>query len=201
MSMNKIVLASNNAHKLDEFQKIFNSFSISVLSLKDLNIDIDIIEDGETFLENSFIKAKEIKKRTDLPVLADDSGLIIPDLNGEPGIYSARYSGANATDKSNRDLVLEKLEKNNIKSPSAFFVCALTFLDTEEFQVEGRCYGTILNKEIGENGFGYDPIFFMEKENCTLAEMSDEQKNMLSHRRMAIDSLIKLLLEKKRINL
>ena len=169
--MNQIVLASNNSHKLDEFRKIFKEFSINILSLKDLSIDVDPDETGKTFLENSSIKATEIRKFTDLPILADDSGLVIPNLDDEPGIFSARYSGKDATDESNRELVLKKLHEKNSVNSDAYFVCALTFLDTEEIQVVGKCHGLIKSSEKGSNGFGYDPIFYVESEKCTFAEM------------------------------
>lgn len=199
--MNQIVLASNNAHKLEEFRKIFKPYDINVLSLKDLSINVDPDETGHTFLENSLIKASEIRKYTELPILADDSGLVIPDLNNEPGIYSARYSGKNATDESNRLLVLKKLSDKKYVDSEAYFVCCLTFLDKEDIQVEGKCHGIIKSSEKGRNGFGYDPIFYVESEKCTFAEMEDERKNAISHRANAIKLMLEKLIKKKRIKL
>jgi len=191
--VDQIILATNNDHKTKEFKKIFNQFGIEIKSLKDVNISIDIEETGSTFFENSLIKAEAIRKFTALPILADDSGLVIPELNNEPGVYSARYAGLYATDEENRQKVLKKVVDTKLNKPSAYFACALTLLTEKAVQVEGHCNGFILTEERGENGFGYDPIFCLKGTDTSLAELTETEKNRVSHRAHAIALLLEKL--------
>lgn len=190
--MKTIVIASNNAHKIKEFKEIFNNFN--VLSLKDINFFEEIKEDGTTFLENSIIKAKAVTKylRTinlNASVIADDSGLVVPYLNGEPGIFSARYSGDH-NDQKNRNLLLKKLE--NIAARDAYFYCCLVKMEPDESYIfaEGKTEGKITNQEIGDTSFGYDCIFYSYDLGKTFGEASSREKNMVSHRGRAVTNLL-----------
>lgn len=190
--MKTIVIASNNAHKIKEFKEIFNNFN--VLSLKDINFFEEIKEDGTTFLENSIIKAKAVTKylraiNLNASVIADDSGLVVPYLNGEPGIFSARYSGDH-NDQKNRNLLLKKLE--NIASRDAHFYCCLVKMEPDESYIfaEGKTEGKITNQEIGDTSFGYDCIFYSYDLGKTFGEASSREKNMVSHRGRAVTNLL-----------
>ncbi len=189
--MNKIVLATGNQHKVDEFQQIFSNYNIQIISLKDLNIKLNVEETGLTFIENALLKAEAIKKFTDLPILADDSGIVVPELNNEPGIYSARYAGENASDKENRTKLLHSIKTNGLHEPKAYFNCSLAFVsETKTLKADGQCHGVISSHEKGKNGFGYDPIFFLPERNKMMAELSEDEKNGISHRRQAINHLL-----------
>jgi XTP/dITP diphosphohydrolase len=192
-SIKKIVLASNNVYKLKEFQQVFTKYGIEIISPKSFGILFDAEETGVTFQENSLIKARELRKKIDFPVISDDSGLVVPKLNGEPGVHSARYSGENATDASNRQKLLEKCKKNSLENPEAYFVCAISFIGSKELFVEGYCHGSITSKERGKNGFGYDPVFIPQNFEKTLAEISSKEKNKISHRADAIKKIVKKL--------
>lgn len=194
----EIVLATNNAHKVEEIRPHFAALNIKLLSLKDIDLKIEIDEFGNSFRQNSLLKAQAIRAHSNKAVLADDSGLVLPALRGEPGIYSARYSGVNATDASNRKKLLEELKKEKLSKAKAYFVCVMTFLsDTDCFQSEGKCYGHIASLEKGKNGFGYDPIFVHEKLQKHMAELDAETKNKLSHRAIALEKLLEKI---KKVN-
>lgn len=183
----KLVAATGNRHKLAEMREILNSHEI--LSAEDAGFLGDVEETGTTFLENALIKARAVSQATGLPALADDSGLCVEALGGAPGIYSARYSGAGSAE--NRALLLKNL--CGVENRRAFFACAvaLVFPDGRELTAEGRSYGTILNAERGEGGFGYDPLFFSEDLQKSFAEASEEEKNSVSHRGRALAALLK----------
>ncbi len=192
----KIILATNNQNKVREIKEILGSHFSEMQTLKEANIDHETVEDGETFMENAIKKAREITEITGLPALADDSGLCVEALNGEPGVHSARYASdtdENADDGANRRKLLKKLE--GVKDRRAYFVSAvaLTMPDGKIYTAEGRFYGEIGYDEVGENGFGYDSLFFVPEFNMTSAEMSAEQKNSMSHRGKALRELAKLL--------
>lgn len=188
----KIVLASNNKHKLEEFKEILKDFEI--LTLNDINFYDDIAETGTTFKENALIKAKTIanylkEKNLDYLVVADDSGLCVDALNGAPGIYSARYAGDHDNQK-NRDKLLEDLK--NEKNRDAHFICTLCLYfpdDTYRFY-EGKTFGHITDKEYGKLDFCFDPIFYSNDLNKTFGEAQNEEKNMVSHRKRAIEKLL-----------
>ena len=185
----KVVLASKNKHKLVEISKITEKFGIDLVLQSELGIDIDVEENGTTFEENSFIKAEAVMKASGLPALADDSGIAVDALNGEPGIYSARYGFDESLDAWGR---LELLLKNTQNVPDgqrqAKFVCVITLVTPEGqvVQARGEIHGELTREPRGENGFGYDPIFFYPPLGKTTAELSPEEKNQVSHRANAL---------------
>ena len=189
--MKKIVLASANAHKIKEFNEMLKDYEI--VSMADIGYFDDIEETGSTFFENSFIKAKAIRdylrdQNLDYMVLADDSGLCVNALNGEPGVYSARYGGDH-DDEANRQAVIKKLQDKTDRS--AYFVCTIVLLDDDNIiTAEGKTYGTITERKYGENGFCYDLIFYSNDLEKTFGQASSEEKNSVSHRRRAISDLL-----------
>ena len=185
----KIVLASKNQHKLVEISKITEKFGMELVLQSQLGIDLDVEENGSTFEENSLIKAEAVMKATGLPALADDSGIAVDALNGEPGIYSARYGFDETLDDWGR---LELLLKNTEHVPDgqrqAQFVCVITMVTPEGqvIQARGEIHGELTRQPRGENGFGYDPIFYYPPLGKTTAELSPEEKNQVSHRANAL---------------
>lgn len=184
------VLASNNAGKLKEFSELLAPLSISIRPQKEFGVE-DAIEDGLSFIENAIIKARHASKATGLPALADDSGLEVDALNGAPGIYSARYAsmkGGEKSDRANLDKVLAELQSTADRT--ARFHCVLAFvrheLDPTPIIVQGTWQGSLLTAPQGEQGFGYDPIFWVEAHQCSAAELTKAQKNALSHRGQAV---------------
>ncbi len=192
--LDKMLVATGNKNKLKEIREIFSD--IEVLGLSDVGIDVDVEETGTTFAENAYIKAHEISKLTDLPVLADDSGLEVEALSGRPGVYSARYAGENASDDDNVNKLLGELSHLPEKERNARFVCAvcLIFPDGKKIEAFGvSCPGIILNTKRGENGFGYDPVFYAPEYKKTFSEMTMEEKNKVSHRKAALSLLAQKL--------
>lgn len=190
--MRQIIIATNNKGKVKEFRDLFASYHIDVQSLLDLNDSISPVEEtGKTFLENAQLKAEQTSDQLHMPVLADDSGLVIDALGGRPGIFSARYSGEDATDQANIDRVMQELEGVPFADRSARFVCvlALSLLNGQTIYRKGYCEGKIAFTQAGDQGFGYDPIFIPEGYEETMAELSPTIKNKISHRRHAIDQL------------
>lgn len=187
--MVKIVAATNNLHKLREFKEILAPLGYQVLSLKDAGISVEIEETGATFEENSRIKAKEILKLTGLPSLADDSGLEVDALNGEPGVFSARY--CEGSDEDRVDFLLNKMKQIEEKDRTARFVSVITlcFPDGDTIIARGTCEGKITFEPKGKNGFGYDPVFYVEQYHKTFAELTADEKNRISHRGNALDIL------------
>ena len=185
----KVVLASKNRHKLAEISKITEKFGIDLILQSELGVDLDVEETGTTFEENSLLKAEAVMKATGLPALADDSGIAVDALNGEPGIYSARYGFDESLDDWGR---LELLLKNTEQVPDgqrqAQFVCVITMVTPEGqvIQARGEIHGELTREPRGENGFGYDPIFYYPPLGMTTAELSPEQKNEVSHRGNAL---------------
>lgn len=189
--MQQLVFATNNRHKLEEVQARING-QIKLLSLEDIGCTDDIAETGLTFAENASIKSHYIFDKYKLNCFGDDSGLEIDALNGEPGIYSARYAGTHGNHQANIDLVLKKLE--GVQNRSARFKTVISLLwDNEEHFFEGVVEGTIRTERSGSEGFGYDPIFEPLGYDVTFAQMSMEQKNSISHRGRAVDQLIAFL--------
>ncbi|WP_261133151.1 XTP/dITP diphosphatase [Bacillus sp. Marseille-Q3570] len=189
--MDKIIIASHNEGKVKEFRKMFEEFGISVISLRNLDFHEEIEETGSSFKENASIKAETIAKKLHMPVIADDSGLVIDALDGRPGIFSARYAGEEKNDEANIEKVLAELVPVPEKQRTARFVCVLAVAQPgkETSSVEGKCEGLILNERRGTNGFGYDPIFYVPSKEKTLAEMISEEKNKISHRANALHEL------------
>ncbi|MBQ9375755.1 MAG: RdgB/HAM1 family non-canonical purine NTP pyrophosphatase [Ruminococcus sp.] len=189
----RIILATNNKNKLREISQILSPLGYEVVTQSDAGINIEVDETGVTFAENAYLKAKAIFDLTDnCCVLADDSGLMIDYLNGEPGVYSARYGGTK-NDKDHNDLVLKKLSGVPDEKRTARFVCAMCFIkaDGEVIAVEGKCEGKIAAEPSGENGFGYDPIFMFGDKS--FAEIPADEKNRVSHRANAIKMLLQSL--------
>ena len=191
----KLIIASNNAHKIYEIKKILSGKFDEIISLREAGIDHETVEDGRTFIENALKKAREIAEISGECALADDSGITAHALGDEPGIYSARYAstdGENADDGANNTLLLENLADKADKTAHYTAAIALVYPDGRSVTAEGYMYGEIIENARGERGFGYDPIFVPTGESRTVAEMTDEEKNAISHRANAL----KLLLEK-----
>lgn len=194
--MKKLILASNNAHKVEEIKSILDDYTI--LTLKDINFYQEIIEDGSTFEENALIKARTISQFSGKTAIADDSGLSVELLDGRPGVYSARYS-KEQTDEKNIEKVL--VELNGKKSKAKFVsVIALVKSDGTEHTFRGECHGEIIFEKRGNNGFGYDPIFYVPTLNKTFAELTPEQKNSISHRKQSLEKFSQFLKEENNEN-
>ena len=186
----KLIIASNNKHKIYEIKKILQNKFDEIVSMREAGIDHETVEDGNTFLENAAKKAREIAEISGCAALADDSGICVHALGGEPGIYSARYSGGHGNDLDNNNLVLKNLKDKEDKS--AHYTCAmvLAYPDGREVSAEGYMYGAITEHSRGDRGFGYDPIFVPDGEARTVAEMTPEEKNKISHRAKALIALL-----------
>ena len=191
----KAVLASNNEHKLGEIKTMLEGKFDDILTLKDLNIQVEIEENGITFEQNAYIKASEIAKMTGLPAIGDDSGICVNALDGEPNIYSARYAGEPCDDKKNNEKLLNKihaLEKDGQVDRTAYFqsVVVLCYPDGKYISGSGRTYGKIIDEYRGDNGFGYDPLFLSDELGKTFGEATMEEKNKISHRSRALADLL-----------
>lgn len=192
----KIVFASGNAGKIKEMDYLINKnldkLGIELLSLKDVGFTDEIIENGKTFEENAEIKARAVFDKTAMICIADDSGLCVDYLNGAPGIYSARYGGGGIPGEGTKRL-LNELKDVPDEKRTAHFYCAIYCVINKDisFCVSGKCGGIITREKIGENGFGYDPVFYYPAENRTFAQMSDEEKNKFSHRAVAAELFAK----------
>lgn len=186
--MDKIIFATGNEGKMKEVRMILADLGLPVLSLKDAGIQVDVEENGTTFEENAVIKAKAIMELTGALVLADDSGLEVDALNKEPGIYSARYMGHDTSYRIKNQNIIDRLEGKTGEERSARFVCAIAaaFPDGRVLTTRGTMEGQIGYEEKGENGFGYDPIFYLPEYKCYSAELPLEEKNKLSHRGKAL---------------
>ncbi len=185
----KVVLASKNPHKLVEISKITEKFDMELVLQTELGVDIDVEENGATFEENSLIKAKAVMEATGLPALADDSGIAVDALNGEPGIYSARYGFDESLDDFGRlQLLLKNTEDVPDGQRQAQFVCVITMItpDGNVIQARGEVHGELLRAPAGNGGFGYDPIFYYPPFGKSLAEVTPEEKNQVSHRANAL---------------
>ncbi len=185
----KFLVATNNQGKLKEFNQILGELGIECVSLRDLGITADVEETGTTFLENALLKAKEIYQIAKIPTISDDSGLMVDALDGEPGVYSARYAGEPSDDQKNMDKLLANLKEEPNRTARFKSVIAAVFSEDDIVVAEGECEGVIIDEKRGENGFGYDPIFYVESLGKTFSEMTDAEKNSLSHRGNAIRNL------------
>ncbi len=188
-----IIVATNNQGKVKEIKNIL--YPHNVMSQSEIGVDIDVEETGETFAQNAFLKARALKGHTDCAIIADDSGLMVDYLNGEPGVYSARYAGDNTTPEQGMDKLLKNLDGVPFEGRSAHFVTVIALImpDGTEYSFEGRCDGYITNIKKGENGFGFDPIFYYPPLGKTFAELTDDEKNSVSHRSHAIAKLAQFL--------
>ncbi len=197
-----IVVATSNPGKVVEIKKILSDWDVNFLSLKDIGLDdIEIVEDGDTFEANAIIKAKAISKLTEYPVIADDSGLCIDYMDGGPGIYSARYAGENTSFDYKRNKILETLKDVPKDQRGAHFFCSVCFMiDGEIILAEGQVNGLINDEEVGDNGFGYDPIFYYPPFAKTFAEVSSLMKDSVSHRYNALKNLELKLIENGRLS-
>ena len=196
--MRKIIFATGNEEKMREIREILALLPVEVLSMKEAGIQANIIEDGKTFEENAVIKAKAIAQLSEEIVLADDSGLVIDYLNGEPGIYSARYMGEDTSYRIKNGNLIQRLEGVPDEERTARFVCAIAaaFPDGTVLTTEGTVEGRIGYEEKGENGFGYDPIFYLPEYGCTTAQLTEEKKNEISHRGKALRKMVEKLRER-----
>lgn len=187
----RIVLASNNAHKLEELRAILTTLGMEVAAQKELGISVEPEETGTTFEENSYIKAKTVMDCCHFPTIADDSGLMVDALGGAPGVYSARYGGAACkSDRDRLEYLLAQMQDVADGDRSAKFVSVITLLtpDGKRVVARGECPGVILREPMGENGFGYDPVFYVPQEGCTFAQLPAERKNRISHRARALEA-------------
>lgn len=190
----KVIVATNNQHKLSEMRAILGS-KLELVSMSEFGIDMDIEENGTTLKENSKIKALAVSRIANLPTLADDTGLLVDALNGAPGVFSARFAGVEHNDKKNREKLLQELSHVDYESRTAHFETVLTLLypDGHEVVAKGAVYGHILKKEVGDNGFGYDSLFYADELGKSFAEASAEEKNSVSHRGRALQALLQKL--------
>lgn len=192
--MKEILLATSNAGKIEELNAIL--LPIHCISQNTLNI-VSAEETGLSFIENAILKARHASRLANMPALADDSGLVVRALKGEPGIYSARFAGNNATDDDNIDLLLEKLAKVEDEQREAYFYCALALVqhaeDPAPLIATGKLLGSISRERQGAHGFGYDPVFYIPEHHCTAAQLTPELKNTISHRALALNQLRTLM--------
>ena len=191
----KLIIASNNAHKLKEMKEILSPFFDDVQSMREAGIEHETVEDGQTFMENAVKKAKELAEISGQAAIADDSGICVDALDGAPGIYSARFSGVHGDDKANNRLLLEKLE--GVENRAAHYTCAIALCwpDGKMLTCEDYLFGWIAHDEKGTGGFGYDPLFLLPERGIRTAELAPGEKNAISHRGKALRKLVKLLEE------
>lgn len=193
----KVILASNNKHKLEEIRKITTPLGYEVISQSEAGCNFDVEETGTTFEENAVLKAKAVYEKMKMPVISDDSGLEVDYLNGAPGVYSHRYAGENATDADRCAKLLSELSGVEKEKRTARFVCVICFIDENgtETVIRGTCEGYIGTEPLGENGFGYDPVFMYG--DRSFAEISAEEKNSVSHRADALRKFSETITNKK----
>lgn len=191
-----LVIATNNQNKLKQFQDLFGQeFSFEVKGLHDFQPLPEIVEDQDTFEGNAYKKAKTIAEAIQVPVVADDSGIVVPALGGAPGVYSARYAGENATDEQNNQKLINAIRSLPEEDRKAYYVCAMVFVVPSQMHlvVRGECHGYVIEEPKGNEGFGYDPIFYLPEEQATMAELPAERRYQISHRAKATRKLIQLL--------
>ena len=190
-----IMIATANKNKQKQFVDLFSPLGLEVKGLNELENVPEIIEDQPTFEGNASKKAEIISDWLGGPVISDDSGIVVPDLGGEPGVYSARYAGEHATDEENNKKLLYSIANSGIYEPSAYYVCvmAVAIPDQPTKLFRGECHGKVIDSPRGENGFGYDPIFYLPEEQMTMAELQSERKYTVSHRAIATVKLLNWL--------
>ena len=187
----KILVATNNQHKLKEMREILGE-KLELVSLKEAGISVDVEENGSTFEENSLIKARTVCSLTGLPTLADDTGLVVAALNGAPGVYSARYAGIAHNDKANREKLLKELSNVPYEKRTAYFetVISIVYPDGKEITASGKVSGRVLFEEEGSDGFGYDSIFYSDELKKSFGNATSSEKNSVSHRSRALKSIL-----------
>ncbi len=197
----EIIFATGNKNKMKEINEILEGTGLTAVSMKDAGVDIDIVEDGKTFSENALIKAGAVAKASGKPAMADDSGLEVDFMDKAPGVYSARFLGEDTSYNIKNKYIIDKLEGVEEEKRSARFVCAIALVTPEgdSFVTEGTIEGRVAHEPAGENGFGYDPIFFLPEYGKTSAEISPQEKNSISHRGKALTAMVELLKDKKMI--
>ena len=193
----KLIIASNNSHKVKEIKQILGAHFDEILSLADAGIEIDVIEDGKTFTENALKKAAQVLDMSPDAdaVLADDSGLAVDALNGAPGIYSARFAGEGHNDEANNQKLLDMMKDVPDGKRTCRFVCAMAMARRNKLDITslGFVEGALLREKHGENGFGYDPLFYCDELGCSFAQVDPQSKNAVSHRRRALDGMLEAL--------
>ena len=198
MKEKQVVLASNNKGKVKEINAVLEGLSINVLPQSEFNV-VEAEETGLTFVENAILKARNAAKQTNRPTIADDSGIEVAALDGRPGIYSARYAGVGASDEENLLKLIDETKQLPEEERIAQFVCVMVYMRHADDPIpvisQGIWKGSLLTEPTGENGFGYDPIFYVPTHQCASAELSPEIKNQISHRGMALRQLLKLMQE------
>ncbi len=189
--MEKLIVATKNKGKIVEIKKVLTNIPFEIVAMNEIGIEIDVVEDGTTFEENALKKATEICKVSKNIVLADDSGIEVDYLDGRPGIYSARFGGTDATDEDRNKILLNMLKDIPFEERSARYVCAIAvaFPDGRSFVVRDTCEGFVGTECRGENGFGYDPLFYVREYDKTMAELSMDIKNRISHRAKALEKM------------
>lgn len=190
--MKDLIIASNNKGKIQEIKEILKKYNLNIISQKEAGVDIEVDEDGSTFMENAYKKAYEIYKlKKHSIVMADDSGLMVDALDGAPGIYSARFAGEHGNSEKNNAKLLELLSGVSPENRKAKFVCAIVLVinDKTIIRAQGEVNGYITEEARGKDGFGYDPLFYVEKYNKTFAEITSDEKNTISHRARALKKL------------
>ena len=194
----RLVIASNNKNKIKEIKLILSPYFEEILSLNEANINHETIEDGKTFIDNAEKKAREIAEIGCCYAIADDSGLCVDALDGAPGVYSARFCGEHGNDEKNNDVLLEKMQ--GVTNRAAHYACAIALVAPNGYTLltEDYLYGEILTERRGNGGFGYDPLFFIPELNKTLAEITLEEKNTLSHRAKALNNILNLINDSKK---
>lgn len=182
----RVVLASKNQKKLRELQEILSHMGVEVVLQSQVGVDIDVEETGETFEENAVLKAEAVRDATGLPAISDDSGLMVEALNGAPGVYSARYGGPGLDDTDRWKLLLENMRKMENRACKFVSVICCALPNGDRIVARGECPGLLAHEAAGEGGFGYDPIFFLPRQGKTMAELTAQEKNQLSHRANAL---------------
>ncbi len=196
MSESTIVLATGNAGKVRELQQLLVAGGLTVVPQSDYQV-AEAIENGPGFIENALIKARNASKQTDLPAIADDSGIAVDALDGAPGVHSARYAGEYASDEDNLQKLLTNMENVTEENRAAHFICLMVYVrhaaDPTPIICQGEWRGRVLREPMGDNGFGYDPIFYLPERGCTSAQLSSDEKNAVSHRGQALRCLVQRL--------
>lgn len=197
--MTDIVIASGNTHKIDEIQRVLGT-NCRLISMREAGFKDAISEYGDSFRMNSLIKAMAVHRQLKSAVIADDSGLVIPALNGEPGVLSARYAGPDSTDATNRQKLHRMIADAELGEPSAYFMCVISYVNQDQkFQVAGKVHGRIQREDRGTHGFGYDPLFIADGYSQTMAELGPLEKDRISHRGQALERLAAALKARKLI--
>ena len=196
----KLILATNNAHKVTEMKAILAPYFDDILSMREAGIDHETVEDGETFMENAVKKARELAEISGCCAIADDSGLCVDALGGAPGVYSARFCGHHGDDEANNEKLIAELKARGLAESKAAYRCVLSFVGTDgrELTASGSCEGVVREPRRGENGFGYDPYFYVTEGKLsgrTMAQLTLEEKGTISHRARAMEKLKKMLEE------